>query len=169
MGNVKIKWEHELRYTLILLQEGSLNSWRGDESAKTPSDYERACDIDDYIGIIKSGGRDVLVFGDMPMLLGWKNVDPSTLIIYRWISAENIEEISKELEKIDISIFESVSNEIDVVDNNLIIMEAAQTGVEGQITGSKATLIPGKYSVFTEEYHPNKETHFILHLLKRKN
>src|SRR4051812_20544359 len=92
---------------LLLLQEELLPHWGGSDpltggsgayggpsvtSGRAPaSDYDRACAVQGYLGLMRVGPGEGLVLGDEPMQTAWwrsAGQDADTLIRWQWADDE---------------------------------------------------------------------------------
>ena len=122
------------------------------------SDYERACAVSGYIGIISSGNAKVGVLGDEPMQ-STLFFDGNIYNIVRWVycksnnSAENaLSRMPVENEKIAGDVF------IDLSADEFIIFDSV-------LSFDEINLPKGKYKISTENYKKSGEYSFIIHRL----
>src|SRR5689334_12776726 len=88
---------------LILLERHLLPEWMGIlpsrdgrrsanavATATTPSrtDYDRACKINDYVGVVPVGAAHGLVLNDVPLLTTWRKSTEGGGMIVRWDFAD---------------------------------------------------------------------------------
>jgi len=74
---------------LVLLLEKHLRLWKGiagssSSGGKLTTDYDRACAVEDYLGIIQCSHFDVLVLGDEPLRTAWFPHGDAGMFI-RWV------------------------------------------------------------------------------------
>lgn len=63
-------------------------NWRGTQASSiddTQSDYDRACEIADYVGVVSCASSCVLVFGDEPLQTTVVRLSDGNAVV-RWIS-----------------------------------------------------------------------------------
>lgn len=66
-------------------------SWQGVEGSSIKEemmDYERACDVNDYLETIPCGDGEALIFGDEPLQSAFFVVDGS-LLLARWVHCDS--------------------------------------------------------------------------------
>ena len=161
-----LTWIDSAGGTLILLEESLLKHWRGFDLANDPNyitDYDRACEIDEYVGTIPVDSEYGLVFGEVPHSTAWLNLSgKNDGIIVRWEFGENESEVIEALSNLPDVEWEDTGVEIEFSDDKLILFDSAFDGT--QIDESLEIKMPeGKYKVQTFHYAPNKQTSLILH------
>jgi hypothetical protein len=161
-----LKWLESAGGPLLLLEEHLLTDWRGvfAESNQIPtSGYDRACNIDDYIGIIEVGSGYGIVLGDEPFLTAWSQLpDPQKSFLIRWVFAENEAAVIEALTNLQELKWENTEVEIKLSGDKLVLFDAACDG--SQIDDRLEIEIPkGSYTVETFHYKPNNQTSLILH------
>ncbi|HYO74665.1 MAG TPA: Imm21 family immunity protein, partial [Archangium sp.] len=60
-----MQWVFSAGGPLVLLPKAVQPRWRG--TCGVPSDYEVACSVEGYVGVIEKAGRQILVLGDEPL------------------------------------------------------------------------------------------------------
>jgi hypothetical protein len=141
------------------------NSQKSDNGQVLMTDYERACDIADYIGAIKCANETALILGDMPLetMVGLSNdqvpyilrvyyMDPDTDPVsilegsHRMNVVDPIESMNFFIERGDLMIFDSATPGSFVGDSCLSFR-----------------LLPGSYRVLTKRIEPNDRTSVLVH------
>lgn len=147
------------------------NLWLGVSGSKTPSgventfanDYDRACDVRDYLGSVPLGDRSALILGDMPLeTLIWKpkNELPRIVRVYYADPDANMIEI---LESSNIIYFNN-SDEILSVEfksSSIVIFDSAYPGVDAGISRLSFNIPKGKYLALTKRLDPMIEHLFL--------
>jgi hypothetical protein len=77
---------------LVLIEAPLYSEWRGTGGSSSPkstakTDYERACGVREYAGVIPVSNGEAMVLGDMPMLTSFFLRDNGTIVIYRYVYA----------------------------------------------------------------------------------
>ena len=84
------EWINSLGGPLILIPHEELVTWQGidgsSESGKS-SDYERAGEVEDELGIIKCGSQQAFVLGDEPHSTAWVAQNDGGILV-RWVYGE---------------------------------------------------------------------------------
>lgn len=95
----EVEWMESSGGPLIVVSDAALPSWCGSDSAEPEADYDRACDIDDRIGLIPVGGEAALVHAGDPASTAFL---PERGLFVRWCAAESeaelLESVGKALE-----------------------------------------------------------------------
>jgi|GEM_PF-2415667 len=94
------KWVNSTGGPLVALEKEFAHKWTGIQGE--PSDYELACQSDAYVDMLHLHGSEVLIFGDEPLQTLVAYCETSILIV-RWMWAENENDVFSEIEKIDLS------------------------------------------------------------------
>lgn len=86
-------WVESLGGPLIVVPEAILPSWRGGADEEPPDaddDYERACAVADYAGVIPVGDGQGLVLGDEPATTCYL---PEHRAFVRWAAADSADSL----------------------------------------------------------------------------
>src|SRR3954470_17851595 len=89
-----LKWVNSGGGPLICAPPSAAAKWRGSRCTSirnARSDYARACDVLDYLGVIPCGVLDVLVLGDEPLPSAF-GVAGGELVIVRWVACISAEQ-----------------------------------------------------------------------------
>lgn len=137
------------------------------------TDYGRACEMDDYVGLVDVGPGQGLVLGDEPAPTTWWPL-PHTGggILIRWLGAESEEEVITALEQLAEPGWQLTGIMIDVPSGKLVLFDSAYRGNETdrlmRDEHRQALTIDigvGAYGVETVEYEPDPDTVLLLHRL----
>ncbi len=160
-----MRWISSEGGPLILIGKNSLLNWKGAEGG----DYERACSVDDYAGIITVAGSHALILGDEPCQTAVYEAESLGLLIVRWQWAESEASVQSVVERLSIEDFKDPEEEIDykVDDNSLLLFDSVLSGKDAE--GLSVTLAGSNYLVSTICYTPNDETSLILHKFTLKD
>jgi Immunity protein 21 len=178
--NKTLTWLASAGGPLLLLPGAYLAAWEGtnppsagrvlqarfrwQDSAAMATDYDRACDVDDYLGLLDIGGTQGLVLGDEPLATAWLPDGDSgkTGMLIRWVSADDEAHILAALTHIPDHVWDPAHLLFPVGSTPLYLFDAA-------IPGSKVDaylvihLNPGSYLISTAVYKPDNGTELILH------
>ncbi len=165
-----MNWINSEGGPLLLLSENHISKWLGVvEHNEEESDYDRACRVDDYVGLVEVDGGYGLVFDDEPLQTTWlEQMAGYSGVFIRWRYAKNEISILREIERVPEFVFRS--SEIMFVTNcsKHFLFDAALSGLNLQSNDFLiVTLNPGKYKIQTGLFQPNKETAMILHRFVR--
>jgi hypothetical protein len=131
------------------------------------TDYDRACEISNYVGVIAVGGGHALVLGDEPLQSTWiASQERTGGIIVRWQYAENEASAITHATSISVDAFESTGLQLMVADAELYLFDSAIAGESVNADNSLVIELERQtYSIDTALYHPDKKTGLIIHRL----
>ena len=186
----ELTWMNSNGGPLLLVSGEYLSSWRGiwpppdgqhieaqfrwsgpDEPA---TDYDRACDVTGYLGLLDIGAGQGLVLGDEPHSTAWQplpaggNDDDISGLLIRWVYANSDFDTFAALEYVPRDAWRDDGLALDVGHEPLYLLDAAYGGsaLEGE-DHLTIHLPPGRYSIATTEYEPDDHTRLLLHRLTR--
>lgn len=135
----QLRWIESSGGPLVLLSSRDLAAWSGHDmqpqqglgglSARA-TDYERACAIKDFIGIVPVASGEGVVLGDEPMPTAWYPVSPSLGIFVRWVYGEDQEQVLRYLENIDERIWQPSGISFTVRSEPLYLFDAVLPGAD---------------------------------------
>lgn len=175
-------WIESAGGPLLLLSECSLGNWGGvldlmsgavaDVSyspSRKPTDYDRACSVEWYIGFIDVGIEQGVVFGGEPLRTAWVPIITERGgIIVRWVFGESESEFLNWLDKIPEVIFRSNGSFV-VKEPRLLLFDSAVAGRNVKKRPDEYLSIemkPGVYSIKTAIYQPDARTSMIVHRIE---
>jgi hypothetical protein len=133
------------------------------------TDYERACGVRGYLGVLNVGPAEALVLGEEPMQTSvWSPAD-STVVLIRWRYARDDKSVGRLLAGLG---KEQLGPGRVVVDFREADVRLFDCAVAGKTSGSDAaghldiSLISSRVSVSTDIWEPDKETCLILHCIR---
>lgn len=129
------------------------------------TDYDRACDVLDYLGLLEVGNGHVLILGDAPMPTTWWAISQSSGLLVRWVWAFNDDSVIAALQNLSTVTWQHPSLRINVGQSPLVMFDSAFAGTESFLESNsiKINLLKGIYEISTAEYKPNSETFLLLH------
>jgi hypothetical protein len=141
--------------------------WHGADFDKDVSDYDRACAIDDYTGTIDVGRNKALVLGDMPSDTSVITPDPQTVLLIRWIWAENSDQVTDTINNFEIRGQEwtATGEEIEIKNSTLLLFDSSYRGTELE-EKTEIPVDPGTFTISTLSYEPTPDLNLFLILLK---
>jgi hypothetical protein len=137
-------------------------------------DYNRACEVKDYLGLIEVASGTGLVLGGEPLSTTWWQIhdDLKLGLLVRWMWADDEASVIQSLANIPESIWEPGNLICHVGTEPLCLFDSAYLGSEIAENKSESLLMeinPGAYSLATADYSPDEETRLILHRFTRLN
>jgi hypothetical protein len=160
-----VTWLESTGGPLILLEEDLVPYWRGYLSVSESSltDYERACEVSDYLGTIGVGSRSGLLLGEQPYSTTWLQAPESDYgVIVRWVYAESEAAVIQALNELSNSNWQRTDVVFEVTTGKLVLFDSASPGYD--IETFIAVQIPkGSYVAETLHYDANEATGLTLH------
>ena len=155
---------------LLLLPVVHLGEWHGTEDAGPPNfgaddgpsvDYERACAVTDYTGVIPVGTGEGLVLGDDPNDTTWIPY-PWGGILVRWVHARGAEEAEAVLASIPSGLKWKAAGVFRASGSPLELFDSAEPGTSASIERLRIDLGVGTYQICRADYKPDADTWFQL-------
>lgn len=158
---------------LICLGQSVLGIWKGTDGLGEPeykrqgfrSDYERACEVKDYLGIIPVMSSYGIVLGEMPLDTSIVISKEGLPLIVRAFYCEKDADVagmishdfnSQNEEEVECA-------EIRVCERNWQMFDSAYPGPEG-LNNCLSFVIPvGDFNLATYEYKPDPSTFLLIH------
>lgn len=149
--------------------------WGGPDEPAT--DYDRACDVAGYLGLLDIGAGQGLVLGDEPLGTAWRASAASgggngtgdmggTLI--RWVYADSEADVIDAVERVPETAWVDDGLVLSVGREPLYLLDAACDA--SVLEGGDYLVIHlpvGDYAIATAEYEPDSHTCLLLHRLTR--
>ncbi|MFE9762932.1 immunity 21 family protein [Streptomyces sp. NPDC005808] len=159
-----VEWVESGGGPLIAIPETVLSFWSGADGDEMYSDYDRACDVDGFIGLVPVGDTRALVLGDEPASTSFL---PEHSTFVRWCAADSAEELLACVP----AALEAAVWEPDVhwnVPGPVVLFDAAWPGTASTRTDHlRVGLEPGRYAVRATYVEPGPETWVGLVQLRR--
>jgi hypothetical protein len=126
---------------LLLVAKDELRAWEGTDVPSQgrmvearfrwnpdgpATDYDRACDVDDYLGVIAVGNSNGIVLGDEPLMTTWLPLKDSGLLV-RWVYADNEEALLAAAHRIPNDAFEDSGFHLAVGNSPLVLLAACES------------------------------------------
>jgi Immunity protein 21 len=169
-----LQWVSSLGGPLILMEECLLPFWLGDDSSKKfmnlPSDYERACEVIDYLQIISIGDKSGLILGDLPSDTSYFPSDSKNeFLLVRWIGADSGEQIENVLNAFSVEQeWEDSGVTISFESRNLVLFDSVFSG-QNLFDSLVIEIEVGAYNISTLSYKPNDSIEIFLIFFKKSN
>lgn len=166
-----LKWIESGGGPLILLPEDRLNAWHGtdDTNYQTENsgrlgsiDYERACAVEDLLGLVQVADTQALVLGDEPMSTAWHPTGRADGLLIRWVYGEDINAVPTYVRDLDDAIWTSSGIMLTLRNQPYHLFDSAWPGPEAS-AWLEITLNEGRYEIDTGTAHPANRTELILH------
>ncbi len=158
---------------LICLGHSAIDSWKGIDGLGEPrlvaegyrNDYERACGIRDYLGLIPVSGSFGIVLGEAPLDTTIMTSSNGAPLIVRVFYSEPEADIRG---LVDFATVPEKINEVEsvttvVTDSYWYVFDSAYPGYLGLKRCLSFRLPIGRVCIKTFEYKPNSETFLLLH------
>jgi hypothetical protein len=169
-----IEWIESEGGPLLLAPKSKIGDWLGSLSANSasgPTDYERACAVQDEIGLIPIGNdQQAIVLGDEPdrTTLLARTIDELLIIRWRWAESEKslLSALSSAL-GLDAMSF-NTKGTFTAQAEEYLLFDSAYSGAE--ITRNLTVeLQAGTYSLETVLFNPSKNTCALIHRMRLIN
>lgn len=167
-----LPWISSLGGPLILMERHTLTDWKGDSGHENAhhqnfvSDYDRAGEIEDYVGLLDVGEYTALVLS-MPDHTSYVSINSGMFLLVRWIGADSEEQILNTLRKLNLDQpWIDTNVRIRFRSSELVLFDSVYAGNE--VTDSLIMNIsPGNYRVSILSYQPNIQTDLLLILIAK--
>ena len=132
------------------------------------TDYDRACKVDDYLGMLEVGPGTCLVFGDEPLATTFLMAEEGAIFV-RWVCAENEKDILQAAQVVPDDAWVSCANRFHVGKGGLLLFDSAFPGDDlpdshlEEIRSWIHVPVPSG----TYEVEPDDSTRLIVHRLRR--
>jgi hypothetical protein len=160
---------------LMLLDEQLLSAWGGafglggDESRSAlgkGTDYDRACQVRDYVGVIPVGhGQGLVLSGEALETTWYSQPHHAGEMLVRWVYAEDDESVERALNSLPADIPWTDGPNLDVSGRYLVLFDSAMEGTDILIPPLRVELAPGRYRILTTQYMSGSDTSLLLHRL----
>jgi hypothetical protein len=171
MKTSKLKWISTTGGPLILMAKTSLAAWEGTgmEKFETWSDYDRACEVEDYLDVINVGDEKALVLGDLPSHTASVVVDSSTVLFIRWIWANDENQVVDAINEFSIEQQDWANTDLEIRFSmgDIVLFDSSYTDESVEET-LEMTIEPGAYTPRTLSYEPSPAINLFLILLQKR-
>lgn len=153
-----MKWIESTGGPFILLSDALSTQWRGCEG-----DYERACAIADWLGVLKVGTREALVVNDEPMPTA-KFIGANYCLLVRWSCASDEQTVLRHLEHAGHLAFPVPSVVVDFGSRFVVLFDSSESGSDvGSEESLRLELPSARCALNTLDWRPDRDTRLILH------
>jgi hypothetical protein len=157
---------------LLVLSESGLPYWNGaDEPGSgiipatedSPTDYERACSVREWVGVIPVGPTEGLVLADEPLdTRWWCSYESGPMHLIRWVHGDSTSAVLEALPGLDGSHLEPTGVLFTNKSERVVLFDSAMPGTDILTPYSSVTLAPGTYTVEIGEFEPNSRTKLLV-------
>lgn len=161
-----VKWINSTGGPLVCGAPAACRVWSGinRQDDQTISDYERACSIYGYIGVLSSGFEYMLVLGDEPHQSCLATGSQGEVVVCRWVSARIGFHLSELFDNLAGPLRQlSDPVEFSLREDRLFLFDPSANGAVGMAEGSSIDVFQGRYWVTTEQFKIAGQYNFILH------
>ncbi|MCE9581255.1 MAG: immunity 21 family protein [Planctomycetes bacterium] len=165
---MSLTWVNSYGGPLVLVPKGLVSSWRGVTGSSTGSrknDYERACEVMDWAGIVPVFAASALVLAnERTPTTWWPNARGGFLVC--WHCAEDEESVVSHLRNGMPPIFEATGLTIQIPPEGALLFDSAEPGSD--IRGDRLEIkpVPGVVKVETLMWEPDDLTSLLLYRLE---
>ncbi|WDJ07084.1 Imm21 family immunity protein [Xanthomonas campestris] len=162
-----LNWIESSGGPLVLLHRDLLPEWCGSTGSVVDADatdYTRACDVIDELGVIDVGSRQALVLGDEPDRTALTKRGKSIFIIrWRWAPSEGdlLEELRDGLDALDFC----SSGSFLTMPGTHLLFDSALAGTYAD-ESSVVELDAAQFSLSSAYFHPRKDICALIHRLQ---
>jgi hypothetical protein len=136
--------------------------WNPDGPA---TDYDRACDVDDFVGLIDVGPGKALVLGDEPLMTTWLPLKDGGVLV-RWVCADDEEALLAAAHHIPNEDYQDSGLSFTVGDSPLVLLAACESSEDTIYPRIEFEIPPGRYRILTSQYDADASTSLICHRLQ---
>jgi len=147
---------------LVLVPETMAAQWHGVSDGG--GDYAAACMIDDYVGVIRWHGVDVLVLNDEP--LATTCITNGLTMLLRWMYAPNEEAITNVIQGMARHFPEQQGGALLVCQASNYMLFDAGAPEQKRVELIEVDIAPGPYVVETHVWKPNEDVGLVVHVLR---
>lgn len=160
-----MKWISSAGGPLIVLPDSLRSQWQGVRAGGegATSDYELACGVDGYVGVIRKEGHEILVLGDEPLQTAVARLGGRPCLV-RWAFAPSVEYAESVLADIDPGLLQGPLEytEVRFASTPLVVMDSGDAGAEANEL-LHFEVKPGNYSVRVYRFAPSVDAKFLVH------
>ncbi|QNM98709.1 Imm21 family immunity protein [Chitinimonas koreensis] len=150
-----------------------MHQWRGVEGSSTAAalaegyanDYQMACSVQDYLGVIELDSGNALILGDMPLeTRTWHCKDGFFSIVRIFYADPDVDVIQLLEDAGDIDAMDSVESvDVEIKTGELVLFDSAYPGWDMGDMHLFFNIPPGKYTIITKQCEPDDRTSVLIH------
>ena len=147
---------------MLLLPERVMHLWTGTDGP----DYDRACAINDYLGVVVVGDEEGLVINDEPASTAiFSAREGDSVVIAKWTYGPDATSVARSLQDVQFRAFPPPDVRMTFGSSPQILFESSFAGSEC-IRSRTACLRPGRYAASTLTFEPATDIALVLHWLR---
>ncbi|MEU0043964.1 immunity 21 family protein [Streptomyces werraensis] len=154
-----VEWVESGGGPLVAVPETVLPFWTGADGEEFASDYDRACEVDGFVGLLPVGDAAALVLGDEPAATAYL---PEHSVLVRWVAGHAEGDLLASVP----AALAGAQWQQDThwqVPGPVVLFDAAWPGAQAEGTGhARLALGPGRYAVRAARVSPGPETWLVL-------
>jgi Immunity protein 21 len=158
---------------LILLQTDLLGEWYGidpnpSKDRSVATDYERACQVQDYAGVIPVGDGSALVLGEEPMdSTWWPSRDLAEGLIVRVLYSAGDEAVARLIESLGPESLTDTGLRMVITSPHLELFDSTCPGTLDLVPRLAVTVPIGRYAVYSVVLRDPGSHMIVVHRLVR--
>ncbi|WP_255415209.1 Imm21 family immunity protein [Vitiosangium sp. GDMCC 1.1324] len=159
-----MNWLSSAGGPMVLVPQVLRSRWRGTRGV--PTDYDVACGVEGYVGVIEKDGWQILVLDDEPLQTAVASLNGRPCLV-RWVFAPSPSAAEAALGTMEAARLRGPLESVDIriASSPLVLMDA---GASGEHPGEtlELSLDPGLYRAHVYEFAPARDTKFLVHVFE---
>ena len=148
----RIQWLDTGGGPFVIIPASELRQWGGVRGDGSPNEFDRACEVSDYLGTIDFGVGHALVLGDAPFPTAYLSAPTfGGGFIVRMLWGDDLERASRVVHRIGAACWTSEPIVFDASDTELVLFDASHPGVHARHR-IEVSLPKGQYAVSTADW-----------------
>ncbi len=181
MDDFKFTWVSGDGGPLILMEKEYLANWEGSDAPSNgrvvnaisrwgldvATDYDLACDVEDYLGLVNVGEGKALVLGGDELATTWfPFFENGQGILIRWVYGNSESEVIDFAKSLSDEVKKDENIEFSVENSELVLFVAAEHGNDKVYSRLEFNLSKGTYEISTIE-RKDEQTSVICHHFRK--
>lgn len=179
MSTAELQWIESNGGPLLMLPRALLECWDGTDPPEPhrsvratfrwsgggpATDYDRACDVSEWLGVLPVGTGEGLVLGGEPLSTAWcPTTQGEASLLVRWEYAESDLAAARWLAAVPTKLPWRWSTRFAFDAEPLVLFDAAEPGLDPSGPRLELALPSGKYDIHTVQWQPDSVTSLMLH------
>ncbi|OGB30721.1 MAG: hypothetical protein A3F78_04270 [Burkholderiales bacterium RIFCSPLOWO2_12_FULL_61_40] len=133
------------------------------------NDYDRACAVSDYVGMVELPRKYALILGDMPLeTTVWRPSSESPLIVRVFYMDPGVDLPQLLAAHGNLSFADPIESiDCEIESGHMVIFDSAVPGLHEHASLS-FEIPPGNYQILTKVFEPDSRTSVLIHKFERK-